>query len=119
MTGRNEFASIVDKPLTANQAARAAKILKALADPVRLRLLSNITSRYPEEVCVCDVVEWFDLTQPTISHHLKVLRLAGLLDSERRSTWVYYRAVPDTLRLVATMLGGAGAPASFEPALTA
>jgi ArsR family transcriptional regulator len=117
LTGRNEFASIVDKPLTADQAARAAKILKALADPVRLRLLSNIASRYPEEVCVCDVVEWFDLTQPTISHHLKVLRLAGLLDSERRSTWVYYRAVPDTLRLVATMLGGVGA-SSWESTLT-
>jgi ArsR family transcriptional regulator len=118
LTGRNEFSSIAEKPMTANQAVRAVKILKALADPVRLRLLSNIASRYPREVCVCDVVEWFDLTQPTISHHLKVLRLAGLLDSERRSTWVYYRVVPETLQSVATMLGGVG-ESSWESALTA
>ncbi|MFD0852006.1 ArsR/SmtB family transcription factor, partial [Actinomadura adrarensis] len=70
---------------------------KALSDPVRLRLLNLIASRPEGEACVCDLTGPFDLTAPTISHHLKVLRQAGLIEGERRGTWVYYRPVPDQL----------------------
>src|SRR3712207_906589 len=73
------------------------KVFKALADPVRLRLLNLIASRDGGEACVCDLTEPFDLTAPTISHHLKVLRQAGLIEGERRGTWVYYRPVPESL----------------------
>lgn len=78
-------------------AAQAAALFKVLADPVRLRLLALIADRAGGEVCVCELVDCFDLTQPTISHHLKVLRGAGLIDCQRRGTWVYYWAVPGAL----------------------
>jgi ArsR family transcriptional regulator, arsenate/arsenite/antimonite-responsive transcriptional repressor len=68
---------------------------------VRLRLLSLIGAHAGGEACVCELVDRFDLSQPTISHHLKVLREAGLIDSERRGTWVYYRALPDVLEQLA------------------
>jgi ArsR family transcriptional regulator len=77
-------------PMSAAQADRIAVLLKALADPTRLRLMSMIAAA--DEVCVCDLLGPFDVSQPTISHHLKVLREAGLVDCERRGTWVYYRA---------------------------
>ena len=76
----------------------------ALADPVRLRLLSLIASHQDGEACVCDLNDAFDLSQPTISHHLKVLRQAGLLGSERRGTWVYYRVVPDALQQLSAVM---------------
>ena len=76
--------------MSADQAESVAGLLKALADPVRLRLMSIIASS--AETCVCDLTGPFDVSQPTISHHLRVLREAGLVDSERRGTWVYYRA---------------------------
>ena len=79
-------------------------MFKALGDPVRLRLVSLIGARDGGEVCVCDLTSAFDLSQPTISHHLKVLREAGLIDSERRGTWVYYRLVPAALERMAGML---------------
>ena len=73
------------------QAERIAPLLKALADPVRLRLLSLVASHADGEACVCDLNDAFDLSQPTISHHLKLLHEAGLLDREKRGVWVYYR----------------------------
>jgi len=79
-------------PLDPDEASRIASVFRALADPVRLRLLSLITCCSDGEICVCDLSAHFDVTGPTISHHLKVLRTAGLIDSERRGTWVYYRA---------------------------
>jgi ArsR family transcriptional regulator len=88
---------MVDAPLTETAAAALAKGFKALGDPVRLRLLSLIAARAGDEVCVCDLTDEFDLTGPTISHHLRVLREAGLIDCQRRGTWVYYWIIPDTL----------------------
>ncbi|MFF4989712.1 ArsR/SmtB family transcription factor [Streptosporangium saharense] len=87
-------APIAAAPITEADAAELAALLKAVADPVRLRLLSMIGSHPGGEACVCDLTTAFDLTAPTISHHLKVLRTAGLIDSERRGTWVYYWIVP-------------------------
>ncbi|GAB1819065.1 metalloregulator ArsR/SmtB family transcription factor [Herbidospora sp. RD11066] len=84
-------------PLSEQDAEALASLLKAVADPVRLRLLSMIGSHEGGEACVCDLTDAFDLTAPTISHHLKVLRTAGLIDGERRGTWVYYRVIPETV----------------------
>ncbi|MER5470254.1 metalloregulator ArsR/SmtB family transcription factor [Streptomyces sp. NPDC002935] len=88
---------LASAPLTENQAVELAKAFKALGDPVRLRLLSMIASREGGEVCVCELTPAFELSQPTISHHLKLLRQAGLIDCERRGTWVYYWVVPGAL----------------------
>ncbi|GGT22186.1 metalloregulator ArsR/SmtB family transcription factor [Nonomuraea spiralis] len=96
MTGQC-CAPIAREPLTEEAAAELATLLKAVADPVRLRLLSMIGSHAGGEACVCDLTDTFDLTAPTISHHLKVLRTAGLIDGERRGTWVYYRIIPETV----------------------
>ncbi len=95
--------------LDARQADAFAPMFKALGDPVRLRLLSMIASAGDGEVCVCDMTGEFALTGPTISHHLKVLREAGLVDSDRRGTWVYYRVVPAALAVLAGLLA-VGAP---------
>ena len=83
------------QPLSSEQSVELARVFKAMGDPVRLRLLSLIASHAGGEACVCDLTDAFDLTGPTISHHLKVLREAGLIDGERRGTWVYYRVQPD------------------------
>ncbi|PAZ13983.1 transcriptional regulator [Streptomyces sp. SA15] len=92
-------------PLDEGQAAELAKVFKALGDPVRLRLLSMIASRGEGgEVCVCELSPAFDLSQPTISHHLKLLRQAGLIDCERRGTWVYYWVLPAALDRLAVFL---------------
>jgi ArsR family transcriptional regulator, arsenate/arsenite/antimonite-responsive transcriptional repressor len=93
------------KPLTADQAQLVAPMLKALADPVRLRLMSLVASHHGGEACVCDLAGAFDLSQPTISHHLKVLHETGLLDREKRGVWVYYRARTDALASLATLIG--------------
>ncbi|MER7212038.1 metalloregulator ArsR/SmtB family transcription factor [Streptosporangium sp. NPDC000239] len=85
------------EPLNADQAAAVARVFKALGDPVRLRILSIVASHAGGEACVCDITGAFDVSQPTISHHLKVLKEVGLLVSERRASWVYYRLVPETL----------------------
>jgi len=85
-------------------AAGMAQVFKALGDPVRLRLVSLIGAHQGGEVCVCELTEAFDLTQPTISHHLKVLREAGIITSERRGTWVYYRLEPATLDRMGALL---------------
>jgi ArsR family transcriptional regulator, arsenate/arsenite/antimonite-responsive transcriptional repressor len=86
------------------QAVDLAAMFKALADPVRLRLLSLIASHPGGEACVCEISATFDVSQPTISHHLKLLRSAGLLDCERRGTWVYYWVVPAALQQLSAVL---------------
>jgi ArsR family transcriptional regulator, arsenate/arsenite/antimonite-responsive transcriptional repressor len=78
------------------QAERMARIAKALADPVRLQLV-DVLRKHAGKVCVCELVPLFDLSQPTVSHHLKVLRGAGLVASERRGLWAYYYVIPDAL----------------------
>jgi ArsR family transcriptional regulator len=88
--------------LTADQAAAIAPMFKALGDPVRLRLMSMIAS--VAEACVCDLTGAFDVSGPTISHHLKVLREAGLIEGERRGTWVYYRIRPEAVRSLGALL---------------
>ncbi len=95
---------LVAQPLSPEWAASLAPVFKALGDPVRLRLLSLVASHAGGEACVCDISPTFDLSQPTISHHLKVLRDAGVLESERRGTWVYYRVVPAVLQQLSTVL---------------
>lgn len=99
------------EPLSAPQAIELSRRFKALGDPVRLRLLSLIASHEGGEACVCDLTGVFDLTGPTISHHLKVLREAGLISGDRRGTWVYYRAEPDALRQLSAVLVPDPAPA--------
>lgn len=95
------------EPLSVEQAVELSRAFKALGDPVRLRLLSMIASHAGGEACVCDLTGSFALTGPTISHHLKVLREAGLIDGERRGTWVYYRVHPEVLaRLSGVLLPG-------------
>ncbi|RSN48602.1 ArsR/SmtB family transcription factor [Actinomadura sp. WAC 06369] len=101
-------------PLGEADAAELAGVFKALADPVRLRLLNMIASAAGGEICVCDLTGAFAQSAPTISHHLKVLRTAGLIDGERRGTWVYYRVVEDRLTrlsglFAAPVPSGAGA----------
>ncbi|MGH3830501.1 MAG: ArsR/SmtB family transcription factor [Pseudonocardiaceae bacterium] len=91
----------------AEDAAAFSQVFKALADPVRLRLLSLIGAHEDGEVCVCDLVDAFHLSQPTISYHLKVLRSAGLITSRRRATWMYYRINADAVQRLSELVGGA------------
>ncbi|HXZ74636.1 MAG TPA: metalloregulator ArsR/SmtB family transcription factor [Streptosporangiaceae bacterium] len=98
------FVPLVREPLSAEAATELAATLKALSDPVRLRLLSVVASHEGGEACVCDLSTGIELTQPTISHHLKVLRTAGLLDSERRASWVYYRVNRTVLQHLSQLL---------------
>ncbi|MBF6289753.1 ArsR/SmtB family transcription factor [Rhodococcus pyridinivorans] len=102
---------LVREPLTEDWAGDLARMFKALGDPVRLRLLSLVASHAGGEACVCDISGSFDLSQPTISHHLKVLREAGLLDCERRGTWVYYWVLPSALQQLSAVLLTEGEPA--------
>jgi ArsR family transcriptional regulator, arsenate/arsenite/antimonite-responsive transcriptional repressor len=104
-----ESVPVTREALDAERATLFAPMFKALGDPVRLRLLSMIASAGGGEACVCDLTGAFALTGPTISHHLKVLREAGLVDSDRRGTWVYYRLVPSALALLAGLLDVRGA----------
>ena len=87
------------------QAEQVAPLLKALADPVRLRLLSLVASHQGGEACICDLNDAFDLSQPTISHHMKVLHEAGLVDRDKRGVWVYYRIRPQALAGLAALIG--------------
>jgi ArsR family transcriptional regulator, arsenate/arsenite/antimonite-responsive transcriptional repressor len=87
-----------------SQAAELAAMFKALGDPVRLRMLSLIASHPGGEACVCEISATFDVSQPTISHHLKLLRAAGLLDCERRGTWVYYWVIPGAFQQLSSVL---------------
>jgi ArsR family transcriptional regulator len=93
------------EPLTQPQAEQVAPLLKALAEPVRLRLMSLIASRPGGQACVCDLAGAFDLSQPTISHHLKVLHEAGLLDRDKRGVWVWYRARTKALASLGALIG--------------
>ncbi len=93
------------EPLSQAQADQVAPLLKALAEPVRLRLMSLIASHPGGEACVCDLNDAFNLTQPTISHHLKVLHEAGLLDRDKRGVWVYYRARTEALASLGALIG--------------
>jgi ArsR family transcriptional regulator len=103
-TGSECCSPLVREPLSQPQAVELARVFKAVGDPVRLRLLSLIASHDGGEACVCDLTDTFDLTGPTISHHLKVLREAGLITGERRGTWIYYRAQPETLARLSAVL---------------
>ncbi|MFF0446752.1 ArsR/SmtB family transcription factor [Streptomyces sp. NPDC004609] len=104
-------APMVREPLGEEAAAELSRMFKALSDPVRLRLLSLIASYEGGEACVCDLTGPFDVSQPTISHHLKVLREAGLVGSERRGTWVYYWVLPEALSRLSGLLRIPAAPA--------
>jgi ArsR family transcriptional regulator len=90
--------------MTQDQAEQVAPLLKALADPVRLRLMSLVASHEGGEACVCDLTGAFELSQPTISHHLKVLHGCGLLQRDKRGVWVYYRARTDALTALASLI---------------
>ncbi|MDG4771686.1 metalloregulator ArsR/SmtB family transcription factor [Solwaraspora sp. WMMD792] len=98
---------MLSEPIAPDDAVDYAQVFKALSDPVRLRLFSLIASRDGGEVCVCELTKQFEVTGPTISHHLKVLRETGLVGSQRRGTWVYYWVYPQTL----TRLGRVFSPA--------
>ncbi|MCX2712822.1 ArsR/SmtB family transcription factor [Mycolicibacterium sp. J2] len=97
--------AILRQPLSPREATDMAVKLKALADPVRLQLFSAIASREGGEACVCDISDGIEVSQPTVSHHLKVLRDAGLLTSQRRGSWVYYALVPEALLSLGVLLG--------------
>src|SRR5215210_6932532 len=84
-------------------AERMAVIAKALADPIRVQLV-DVLRKHAGKVCVCELVPLFDLSQPTVSHHLKVLREAGIVDSERRGLWAYYYVLPEALKELSTWL---------------
>lgn len=96
---------LMSTPLPQDAAEAIAPLLKALADPVRLRLMSLVAAHEGGEACVCDLNNAFELSQPTISHHLKVLHEVGLVDRSKRGTWVYYRARPEALAAVANLFG--------------
>ena len=85
------------------QAERMAQIAKALADPARVQLV-DVLRKHAGKVCVCELVPLFDLSQPTVSHHLKVLRDAGLVASERRGLWAYYYVLPEALKELSSWL---------------
>ena len=93
-----------DIPLSERDADELAAVFSALSDPVRLRLLSIISSATEGEVCACDLVTPIGKSQPTVSHHLKILFEAGLVDRETRGVWVWYRAVPERMSAVASRL---------------
>lgn len=97
---------LIREPISAEQAETISPLLKALADPVRLRLLSLVASHHEGEACVCDLNDAFDLSQPTISHHLKVLHEAGLLDRSKRGVWVYYNVNTAAMSDLSTLLDG-------------
>jgi ArsR family transcriptional regulator, arsenate/arsenite/antimonite-responsive transcriptional repressor len=93
-----------DGALSQSQAELVAPLLRALGDPVRLRLMSLVASHEGGEACVCDLTSAFDLSQPTISHHMKVLHEAGLVDREKRGVWVYYRARTEALASLGALI---------------
>jgi DNA-binding transcriptional ArsR family regulator len=90
-------------PLSEPERDELAARFKALADPTRVAIVNQLSAA--DEVCVCNLTETFDLSQPTISHHLKILREAGLVESSRRGTWAYYRLVPEAIDALRGALG--------------
>jgi len=105
-------APLVREPLNAAAAEQLAGILKALADPARLRLLSMIAAHEGGEACVCDLTEPLALSQPTVSHHLKVLLDAGLVSRDKRGVWAYYRLIEGALTGLAELLTASTKPAA-------
>ena len=101
-------APLLREPITAGQAAALARMLKALADPTRLRLVSMVAAHDGGEACVCDLTAPLGLTQPTISHHLKILVDAGIFTRDKRGVWAYYALVPGALNALAAVLSTAG-----------
>ncbi|MGH2704564.1 MAG: ArsR/SmtB family transcription factor [Actinomycetota bacterium] len=99
-------------PLDESDATELARAFQALADPARLRLFSLIASQQAGEVCACALVEPLGRSQPTVSHHLRVLYEAGLVDRERRGTWIWYRAVPSRVEALRAALGSVTIAAS-------
>lgn len=99
-----DCAPSLSQVIDADVAVALSRTMKALADPLRLRMLSAIAADPRGEACVCDLTELAKLSQPTVSHHLKVLRDSGLLLAERRGTWVYYRIAPARRAAVTTLL---------------
>jgi ArsR family transcriptional regulator, arsenate/arsenite/antimonite-responsive transcriptional repressor len=97
-------APLACEPLPESGAQELALLFKAVADPVRLRLLSLIACHDGGESCVCDLLDAFDMTPPSVSYHLKILREAGLISSERRGTWVYYRVNPEVMTRMSAVL---------------
>jgi ArsR family transcriptional regulator, arsenate/arsenite/antimonite-responsive transcriptional repressor len=97
-------APLLREPITASQAADLARLLKALADPTRLRLVSLVAARDGGEACVCDLTEPLGLTQPTISHHLKILVEVGVFTRDKRGVWAYYSLVPEALNALWAVL---------------
>jgi ArsR family transcriptional regulator, arsenate/arsenite/antimonite-responsive transcriptional repressor len=91
------------EPLAVHERDQLAAQFRALADPTRVAIINSLSAA--DEVCVCNLTEAFDLSQPTISHHLKVLREAGLVESTRRGTWAYYRLVPESIDALRAALG--------------
>ena len=98
-------AILQNSPLTQTEAEYLAGAFRAIADPTRLRLISLLASSPDGEACVCDLVEPLALSQPTVSHHLKLLHQAGLVAREKRGLWVYYRLVPEQLQRLRDALG--------------
>jgi ArsR family transcriptional regulator, arsenate/arsenite/antimonite-responsive transcriptional repressor len=98
---------LLREPITAGQAADLARKLKALADPTRLRLVSMVAAHEGGEACVCDLTEPLGLTQPTISHHLKILVEAGIFTRDKRGVWAYYALVPSALDALSAALSAA------------
>ena len=97
-------APLLREPITADQAAGLARTLKALADPTRLRLVSMVAAHQGGEACVCDLTEPLGLTQPTVSHHLKILVEAGIFTRDKRGVWAYYALVPAAMAALASVL---------------
>jgi ArsR family transcriptional regulator, arsenate/arsenite/antimonite-responsive transcriptional repressor len=97
-------APLLREPLTASQASDLARILKALADPVRLRLVSMVAAHEGSEACVCDLTDPLGLAQPTVSHHLRILVEAGILTRDKRGKWAYYALVPSALQALSAVL---------------
>ncbi|GAA4666692.1 metalloregulator ArsR/SmtB family transcription factor [Streptomyces chumphonensis] len=98
---------LTERLMNAEEAEAASRMFRALGDPVRLRLFSAVASHEAGETCVCDIPD-VGVSPPTVSHHLKKLKEAGLLTSERRGTWVYYRVEPSVLAAMGTILTGPG-----------
>jgi ArsR family transcriptional regulator len=88
--------AVVYPDVEREEAQRIAAVAKALGDPIRLQLV-DVLRKHAGKVCVCELVPLFDLSQPTVSHHLKVLREAGIVESERKGLWAYYYVIPDAL----------------------
>ena len=108
VAGSGHYETVVDAVMSTGQAETLAVALKAVADPVRLRLISMVAARQDGEACVCDLTEPVGLSQPTVSHHLKILVDAGILAREQRGRWAYYRLVPDTLKTLADLIRPTG-----------